>query len=612
MLRMAASRGGQSFTTTLCICLLLGAAVLVVYAQVREFGFVNYDDPSYVYENEHVRSGVTWPGVRWALTSGMESNWLPLTRLSHMLDCHLFGLAPGAHHAVNVLLHLANSLLLFGVLRTMTGATWRSAWVAGVFAVHPVHAESVAWVSERKDVLSTLLGLLSLWGYVRYTRAPSRARYALSLLAFAGSLLAKQMLVTLPLLFLLLDLWPLGRLTPAGRPGASAPRSRRAALLTEKIPFILVAVAAGGAALAAQWAGGSVLSTAARPMTARLANAVMSYVRYVGHLLWPADLTFFYPYHPWPTWQATAAAALLLAITSAGLWLARRRPYVLVGWSWYLLTLLPVIGLVQVGDQALADRYTYFPSIGLCIVAAWGACDLLGQWRFARLALASAGALTVLVAAAAGARQTGTWRDSRTLLTRALAVTPDNHIAHNNLGFELEKEGRLDEAMAHYAVALRLAPDDPKPRNNLGRALATRGDLAGAIEQYTIAVQLRPRFADAQQSLADALAQSGQMAAAVAHYRAAADLGRRTPSTLNNLGVALSSTGDIEGGLQQYLAALALDPNHADARANAARALIDLDRPGEAVVHLEAIVRRDPDNAAARLQLAELLARENR
>jgi tetratricopeptide (TPR) repeat protein len=584
---------------SLGICLLLAAAVVVVYGQVATFEFVNFDDPVYIYENEHVTAGLTWEGVRWAFTSGLESNWLPLTRLSHMLDCELFGVQAGAHHVTNLLLHLANTILLYGVLQTMTGAVWRSAWVAGVFAVHPLHAESVAWVSERKDVLSTFFGLLALWGYVGYVRRPGWGRYTLALAAFAASLLAKQMLVTLPVLLLLLDLWPLARVPPwsAGR-----------RLLIEKLPFAILAGAAACVAFVVQSAGGSVLSVAARPVAARFANAAVSYVLYVGQLVWPTGLTFYYPYHPWAAWQGVGAGAVLVGSSGIALWLGRHRPYVLVGWLWYLVALLPVIGLVQVGDQARADRYTYVPSVGLLLAVAWGVPDLVSRWPRRQRALGAIAVATIALCMTAAVPQVGTWRNSEALLGRALAVTPDNPLAHNNLGYERFKQGRLDAAIAHYEASIRYAPERAKARRNLGEALLQKGNVSAALAQLDIAAQLRPNDAITQQILADALAQVGRFAEAAPHYQAAITLGLRSPAMLNNLGVALAAAGDPEAGLVQFEAALTEDPENVDAHLNAARSLAELGRHTEAVVHLEAVLRSRPEDAAARVLLDQVLA----
>jgi tetratricopeptide (TPR) repeat protein len=464
---------------------LLFAAGLVlltalVYAPVLRHGFVNYDDNLYVSGNPVVRQGLTWEGLRWAWTAAVACNWHPVTMLSHMLDVELYGVRPGWHHLTNLLLHLANVVLLFEVLRRMTGATWRSAAVAALFAVHPLHVESVAWISERKDVLSGLFFLLTLGAWLRYVRRPAAGRYLLALLAFALGLLAKPMLITLPFVLLLLDVWPLGRLPLAAMPAASERTERRRALralLLEKLPFVVLAVAVSAVALYTQ--RGAMASLAALPLRRRAANALVSYVVYLGKSLWPSRLAVIYPLPPSiPLWKAALAAALLAALTALALARLRRAPWLAVGWLWFAGMLAPVSGLVQVGRQAMADRYTYLPSIGLFIAVVWSAhalaqAALPGELPArgpgaTRRALLGAGAAVVIAALALTARvQVGAWRDSLTLFRHAAAVTDGNYVAAFHLGEELRMRGDRAEARRYYREALRIRPTLARARQRL-------------------------------------------------------------------------------------------------------------------------------------------------
>jgi len=465
----ASSRRARA--TAIAIALALAALVLAIYAPVRHFDFVQLDDPAYITENPHVLRGLTLDGVRWAFTTGHAANWHPLTWLSHMLDAELFGVAPGPHHLTSVLLHALNTLLLFGALLRMTGAVWRSAVVAALFGVHPLRVESVAWVAERKDVLSALFWLLTLRAYAGFAApaepaAPRRGRrYALALALFALGLMAKPMLVTLPFTLLLLDWWPLGRL---GRTGAWP-------LVREKIPFVALAAASSAVTLIVQERGGAVSAVSSEPFALRLENAVVSLVAYLRDMLWPAGLTVIYPFpESVPAWQAAGACLVLGGISLAAWRLARSHPYVPVGWLWYLGTLLPVAGLVRVGLQARADRYTYVPLIGIFIAVVWGGAELAARAgaRFPRrpalpaAAPALLAAASILALAAAARHQVGYWKDNVTLWTRATVLTlrVDEFEAHMSLGAALAAQGRSGEALRHFAEAVRLRPDSAEAR----------------------------------------------------------------------------------------------------------------------------------------------------
>lgn len=583
----------------LWIRVALCAGVLAVYGQTLGFEFVNWDDPGHVTQNPMVLRGFTFEGVAWALRAGAIGNWHPVTWFSHMLDVELFGLNAGGHHATNVALHLLNSLLLFGVLRSASGAVWRSALVAALFAWHPLHVESVAWVSERRDVLSTAFGLLAIGAYVGYARRCGAGRYALVMLLYALSLMSKAMLVTLPFALLLLDYWPLQRTQPGRR-------------VLEKLPLLALALACSVTAFLTQQQVSAVIPGEQLSLAPRLANSVVAYVRYFSMLIWPSQLAMFYP-HPYipqaggvplAAWQIAGSAALLLAATALAL-RARGRRYLAVGWLWYLGTLVPVIGLVQIGSQALADRYSYVPSIGLFIIVAWGGADLVSRLR-ARVAWANELAATVagavLLALGVGAwLQTRHWHDSFSLFqhtveavprnplirynvanrlrdagqldeaiieyTRALDETPDSAQIRINLANALRAQGRPDEAAAHYRELLARDPDDPMANNGLATILRAQGQLDAAESHYRRVLAVDPRSI-AGYNLGNLLRSQGRLAEAIAVYRESLRYRGRDPKLYNNLGAALEASGDLDGALLQYGIAVKLDPSYELARRN--------------------------------------------
>ncbi len=519
---------------TIVICAALAAAALAVFWPVLHHDFINYDDDVYVTENPEVRAGLTLDGLRWAWTTSHAANWHPLTWISHMLDCELFGLDPRGHHLTSLIAHVLNSQLLFLLLRRMTGAVWRSALVAVLFAVHPLHVESVAWVAERKDVLSTLFGLLTLLAYARYAERPRPARFAWVSLLLALGLTAKPMLVTLPFLLLLLDHWPLGR---------SRNESWRR-LVVEKLPLFGLAALSGVVTIAVQRAGGALGSMELYPLGARISNAVVSCAGYLRKMVWPADLAVFYP-HPgseWVPWRVAAAAAVILAVSVLAVRMRRRHPALLTGWLWYLVTLAPVIGFIQVGQQAMADRYTYLPLIGVFAGIVWIVPDLRSRRVLAATAGVAAGVTIVALIAAARA-QVGHWRDSVTLFRHALEVTENNHIAHNSLGVELRRLGRETEAMEHYREALRVRPGDADAHYNLGLSLAEQGRTDEALEHFRSAARARPGFAKAHYNCGTLLAERGQWERAVAHLRRVVALDPGYAEAHYNLGAALYFQG---------------------------------------------------------------------
>jgi protein O-mannosyl-transferase len=512
----------------LLIYLALLLATFAVYAQVRDFDFVNYDDVEFITDNLNVRQGLTAQGLEWALTSRANGNWVPLTWVSHMLDFQFFGLDSGWHHLHNVLLHALAAVMLCIFLERATGTRWRSALTAFLFALHPLHVQSVAWVSERKDVLSACFWFLTLWLYVRYAERPGTGRYLAVALGFCLGLMAKPMMVTLPFVLLLLDYWPLARLGQRGRKA-----------IWEKLPLLGLAGAAAAIAYLAQKHGDAVNLV---PLEARLANATHSYTLYILQTFWPARLAFFYPY---PRDFAFAflpllAGGILLAVVTTGVIVLRRRaPYLLMGWGWFVVTLVPVIGLVQVGDQAHADRYMYIPMVGLLVMLIWGAAEILEKLRAKMLAIPLAAA-ACLASAVVSWVQVGYWRNSETLFRRALTVTNDNKIANNNLGNYLMASGRLSEALPYFETAVRIDPEFALARNNLGTALGKMGRVPDAIAQLQIAVRLWPDAPDPHTNLGTALASAGRLPEAAAEFEAALRMNPNDAVVQSNLGLALS------------------------------------------------------------------------
>jgi tetratricopeptide (TPR) repeat protein len=621
------------------VCLFLAAIIWVVFGQTLGHEFVNYDDDLYVYENPVVQKGLTWEGFRWALTYGQIGHWHPLTWLSHMLDCQLYGLQAGGHHLTNILLHTATAILLFLVLRQMTGFLWRSAFVAAVFAIHPLRVESVAWVAERKDVLSAFFFMLTLGAYVRYVRRPpSKIRYGVMILLYALGLLSKNMLVTMPFVLLLLDYWPLNRLS------GFSPRVllRRVA---EKIPLFVLAV-------------GSCVATALMPekvpaeymlsFALRMENAVVSYVTYLWQMIHPSGLACVYPnpVNDVPLWQVAGALGLLLAISGVAWAFRKTHPCLVVGWLWYLGMLIPVIGMVQISYYAHADRYTYLPQIGLYLLLTWAAADLCAGWRHRRVVLGG-GATVILVALIFCARtQASYWRNSELLWTHTLACTSDNAVAHVNLGNALLQKGSVNEAMvhyqkalqikpdcvdahinlgtallqkgnvaeaiAHYQKALQIKPDSPEAHNNLGNALLKIGNVDEAIAPFQRALQIKPDFAEAHNNLGIALLQKGKVDEAIVHYQKALQIKPDFAEAHNNLGNALVQKGSVDEAIAHYQKALQINPGYAEAHNNLGNALLQKGKVAEAIVHYQKALQINPDYAEAHLNLANALLKKGR
>jgi len=547
------SREERSSRVAVLIALALVAGVVVLYGQLAGHDFVRFDDFGYIVDNPNVRDGLTWQGVRWAFTSFHMANWHPLTWISHMADCEMFGLDPGGHHLTSAVIHGINAALLFLALRLMTGRVWPSVAVAALFAVHPLRVESVAWASERKDVLAGLFFMLGLLAHTHYARRPGPARYALVVSALALGLMAKPMLVTLPLVLLLLDYWPLGRMTTRGSAGG-LPALRGAVL--EKIPLLALCAASAAITVVAQRGGGAVIELDAIPVHVRVANALVAGVTYIGKTLWPANLAFYYPYPtPGPGVSAAFAVAALcgaialVAVSVLVAMQARRRPYLLTGWLWYVVTLLPVIGLVQVGNQSMADRYTYLPVIGIALAVVWAAAEFAERWPAARLPLAATGAGIVVLLSAATWREARHWRDSRALFEHALSVTSGNYFVHNNLGNLLAREGDLPGAAAQFGQALAIRPDFTEALNNLGSVAARAGRHDRALAIYERAIALRPDYAKAHYNLGLSLEALDRLEEAEDHYRLAL---QRDPSLIEareRLAELAAGRGDLPRAL---------------------------------------------------------------
>jgi tetratricopeptide (TPR) repeat protein len=606
----------------LWILLALIAVNVIIYAPVRHYDFVEVDDPLTIRDNPHVAGGLAWPNVVWAFTKGYAGYWMPLTFLSHMVDVQLYGLNAGSHHVTNLLLHIANTILLFGLLYRMTAALGRSAFVAGLFAAHPLHVESVAWVTERKDVLSTMFWLLALWAYVGYTRQPRWDRYLRVLLFFALGLMAKPMLVTLPFALLLLDVWPLRRVAlwtdEPGRPGSTARRQLWSAglrLVREKIPLFALAAVSSVIAFVAQRQAGAVTGLDITPITLRVENALLSYVAYIGKMLWPARLAVLYPFpQSLPAWQVIGAVLILAGVSFAVMKAARRYPYLSVGWFWYLGTLVPVIGLVRIGLQAMADRFTYVPLIGLFVIVSWGALDLLSHWPALRRALPVAAGFMILACTMGARGQVRYWENNVTLWTRATKVLlgMDNYHAHIDLGTILRDQGRLSEAISHFSEAVRLKPDSADAHYNLGMALARQGRTDEAIASFSQAVRIKPDSADTNYDLGLSLARQGRIDEAIASFSEAARLKPDFAAAHLNLGLALAGQGKNREATASFSEAVRLKPDSAEARHNLGLALASQGRIDEAIASFSEVVRLKPDFAEAHSDLGLALSRQGK
>lgn len=543
----------RKYRAVLWTCLLLATVTLSTYWPVLFCEFVMYDDPSYVAGNRHVQSGLTWDGLRWAFTTRACHNWHPLTWLSHMLDCELYGLNPAGHHATNLLLHVLNALLIFLLLRRMTGTHWRSAFVAGLFALHPLHVETVAWVAERKDVLSTFFGMLALWAYLCYTAKPRIARYLLVILLFALGLMAKPMLVTLPLVMLLLDFWPLRRVPRTvhflGREIQIAEEvsnlghltSSWKQLVAEKLPLFVMSFVSSALTLSAQ---GELVGSLSSPFQYRLANAVIAYLFYMKKMIWPSKLVVIYPFPRVMQLSTLAIAVFVLGyLTIQAIRQAKTFPYLFTGWFWYLGTLVPVIGLVQVGFQSMADRYTYIPIVGLFIIITWGAYDLAGRWQFRPAIISSLAVLVMAACITVSYTQVGYWKNSLVLFEHAVLWTTNNFIAENNLGVAFFDRGEFEAARRHFVEATKINPSDTDAQFSLAVTLLNQNKLTESCERLMIVIQQDKNHWRAHSMLGLVLTKQGKPKEALGHFSEAVRINPANLKLHSQLAVALDRAG---------------------------------------------------------------------
>ena len=614
------------------VCFFLVAITWLVFSQTIRYDFVNYDDNEYVYASPAITSGLTPQGIIYAFGGGHARNWHPLTTLSHMLDCQLWGVHAGGHHFTNIVLHTIAVVLLFLVLKQMTGAIWQSAFVAALFAIHPLRVESVAWISERKDLLSAVFFMLTLGAYARYARSPSIGRYLTMSILFALGLMSKPMLVTVPLVLLLVDYWPLKRF--AG--GLSSKR-----LILEKVPLFTLSAAAGVATLLLQRS--SVAAVEKLPLVWRIGNGLVSYAIYVKQMIWPMGLAVFYP-HPGdqlPVWKIGLAILLLSMVSAGAIALRRKRPYLVTGWFWYLIMLLPVIGLIQVGSQAHADRYTYLPQIGLYLLVAWAITDALVS-QLQRRILAAAACVAIVALAWRAHVQASYWRNGEALWRHALAVTSGNFMAHDGLGDYLANRGRLDEAIDQFQKALDIAPSYPEIKTNLilaltkkgrtdeaithlqallkehpndaqthyslGNALRKKGDLRGAVAAYEKALSIQGHYPAAHYGLGFTLDQNGQIDQAIAHYREAIQEQPNYPEAYYLLGNDLLQQARVDDAIAAYEQALKNRPTYPEVERSIGLALLQKGRPSETIAHWQNALAAQSDSVDSLNNLAWILA----
>jgi tetratricopeptide (TPR) repeat protein len=605
------------------LALILVAATWAVYWPVKNHEFVNFDDHEYITENWVVQKGLSRESVAWAFTSAFPTYWHPLTWLSIMADVELFGLDPGRHHVSNVFLHTINAVLLFSVLLRMSGAMWRSFFVALLFALHPLHVESVAWATARKDVLSTFFLFLTIWAYQGYTKKKTVKRYLLVLVPYGLGLMSKPMLVTLPFILLLMDYWPLGRLhfqEPApqkkkkGKRPAAEERAGSSAvsLVLEKLPFLGLALICTLAVSFLRMAGEPFVSFEMRPLTLRMANALVSYVGYLWQTIWPMDLAAYYPFPvSLPSWQVAGSALLLAVISLGAIRSSSRRPYFLVGWLWYLVTLLPVIGLIQWGMwPATADRFTYVSLIGVFIVAAWGIPEIIGGWKHKEVILAASGGAAVLYFSVFTWFQLSHWQNSITLFTRALEVTENNYIAHNNVGVALKEKGEVDSAIRHYREAFRIFPFFSLVHANLGNALRDQGKVNEAVVHYQEALKARPTDEVVHHNFGVALAMKGHFDEAILHFQEAIKVYPYHPGTHFNLGLALARQDRMDEAIACFSEAIRIKPAYPEALFNLGVAFDSQGKLEDAISYYQKGLELKAEDARLHYSLGMALARK--
>lgn len=622
------------------ICLFLSITTFSVYWQIHQYDFVSFDDNEYVYDNPHVKSGITLKNIIWAFTAFHSNNWHPLTWMSHMLDCQLFGLNAGCHHFINLLFHVANTLLLFLIFKQMTGSLWKSSFIAAIFALHPLHVESVAWIAERKDVLSAFFWMLTMWSYIRYTMRPTIYKYLMTIIFFAFGLMSKPMVVTLPFVLLLIDYWPLNRFQSYPLSIVKKGRSTTR-LILEKAPFLILAPISCFLTYFAQKHGGVIKSLDVFSLKIRLANALISYISYIGKMIYPSKLAFLYPHPGMAAWWKITGSCLLLAVISLlAIKNIKKRPYFIVGWLWYLGTLVPVIGIVQVGMQSMADRYTYIPSIGVLIIIAWSVSELVEHWKHKILWLTAATTVVVSIFTVITWEQIGYWKNSKVMFEHTLEVTTNNYIAHDSLGVEFFNHGNLKEAIYQYSKALQIKPDyhfshfnigvaffqqgriedaidqyiqaiDSEPnyfkaRNNLGAAFFVQGKTEKAIKQYMEALKIKPDYIDAHINLAMALDKQGYIEEAIKEYKQALLIDPNNITAHFNLGSDLEKVGIVDEAINHYLQSLTQNPNFVEAHYALGVVLYKQGKLNEAIQHDMQVLRLKPDNPEAHNNLGSV------
>ncbi len=615
-------------------CLFLILWTFLLYWPAHNHSFIYYDDIEYVVNNPHVNSGLNWQNIQWAFNIGYASNWHPLTWLSHMMDCQFFGKDFSQHHMVNVYFHIANTLLLFIVLHRMTKALWASAFVATLFAIHPLHVESVAWLAERKDVLSTFFWMLTMLAYALYTEKPNTTRYITTLLLFALGLMAKPMLVTLPFVLLLLDYWPLERIRIESKAEnndlqnqsskGKAPAKKISALILEKVPFFILSLASGILTFLAQRAGGSVVSAESLSLKTRLANAIISYTAYIEKMFWPSRLAVLYP-HPvsqLPLTKILFSALLLVLITVLCIYLARRLKFLAVGWLWYMGTLIPVIGIVQVGAQAMADRYTYVPLTGLFVILAWTVREVILRYQRLKPLLAFSVAIMLFALSLCSLVQLHHWQDSSTLLKHTIDVTEDNHIILTNYANILRHDGQVDEAIKLYYKALQIRPNLPQAYNQLGLAMLDKGNDKEAIACFQKAIELTKNnranrkkaevFAKANYNLANTLRKKQRFEEALLYYNKALEITPNDVDTLHGLGVTSAELKYYDQAIDYYRRALQIQPNHIITHGRLGMVLADIGKIDEAIEHFKIVLEVRPDDVEMHFNLGALLQKQGK
>jgi protein O-mannosyl-transferase len=603
------------------ICILLSILILAVYWKIQYHEFINYDDGRYITENINVKSGLSKDNLIWAFTQSHSANWHPITWLSHMLDAHFYELDPYGHHLTSLALHIANSLLLFLVLSRMTGAIWKSCFIASLFAFHPINIESVAWVSERKSVLSTLFWLLTMWTYINYTQKKSLTKYIIVFLFFLLGLMSKPMLVTLPFVLLLLDYWPLNRFKtlPSNTFNTSTkaiPKTNLLNLVFEKIPLLILAAASCTITLAAQKSWGAVVSLETVPLLSRISNALVSYLKYLEKMMWPKNFSIFYPYPAdgFVFWKVLICGLTLTAITFISIKLIRKAPYFLVGWFWYLGTLIPVIGLVQVGQQAMADRYAYVPLIGVFIIIAWGLPDLLKNYLLKKKSLVFLTGIYFSVLMTSCWIQLQHWENSIKIFKHAIKVTDKKHpsfiAVYNNLGVVLIEQMKFEEALVNIKKAVNLQPNYAESHNNLGNALSGLNRFNDANIHYKTAINLKPNYAEAHNNLANSLNKKSNIDQAIIYYKKAIQLKPEYSEAHFNFGVALNKWNRYEEAIDHLQETIRLEPNFSRAHLALGNIFIKKENFESAIYHLEATIQIDPHNPIAHNSLGSVLGKQ--